>query len=112
MKAPRASSEHDDANKDERRGYSVQRFADAHDISRSQAFEEIASGRLIARVVGGGETPTPGAGKTIITCEDAARWRRSLPKRAAKRVPKKASDGLGPSESRAQTPNPIGADQK
>jgi hypothetical protein len=70
MKAPHASagSPHDGAE-------SVERFAEKNAISRAQAFKEISSGRLIARKVGT---------RTIITHEDAARWRRSLPKAAAK----------------------------
>ena len=69
MKAPRASAvlPHDQhAGAD-----SVARFADKHGISRSQAFVEIAAGRLVARKVGS---------RTIIICEDAAAWRRALPK--------------------------------
>ena len=50
---------------------SVGRFAAMHGISRAQAYKEIAAGRLTARKVGT---------RTIITSEDAARWRRSLPK--------------------------------
>jgi hypothetical protein len=69
MKAPRASAvsphdEHDGAD-------SVERFAAKHDVSRSQVYKEIAAGRLTARKV---------ASRTIITREDAAVWRRALPK--------------------------------
>jgi hypothetical protein len=49
---------------------SVDDFARDHDISRSQAYEEIKAGRLKARKVGA---------RTIITDEDAADWRRALP---------------------------------
>jgi hypothetical protein len=50
--------------------FSVDSFADAHQIGRSTVFEEIKSGRLKARKVNG---------RTIITIEDAADWRNSLP---------------------------------
>jgi hypothetical protein len=53
-----------------RGGYSVDRFAAEHDISRSQVYIEISQGRLVARKVGT---------RTLITAEDAARWRKSLP---------------------------------
>jgi hypothetical protein len=43
-------------------------------ISRSQAYKEVASGRLIARKVGT---------RTIITKEDGAAWRRALPRMPA-----------------------------
>jgi hypothetical protein len=52
-------------------GYSVEEFARRHDIGRTTAYEEISSGKLIARKV---------RGRTIITREDAAAWRGSLPK--------------------------------
>jgi hypothetical protein len=82
MKAPRASA---GAPHDEHGGaYTVEQFAARHAISRAQAFKEIAAGRLIARKVGS---------RTIITYEDAARWRRSLPK-AVNGAAKKPSDGL------------------
>jgi hypothetical protein len=66
MKARRTSavSLHDGAD-------SVEGFAAKNAISRAQAFKEIADGRLIARKVGS---------RTIITHEDAAKWRRRLPK--------------------------------
>jgi hypothetical protein len=54
---------------------SVKTFARKHALSRDAIYAEIASGRLIARKVGA---------RTIITREDAARWRRSLPKMSAK----------------------------
>jgi len=54
---------------------SVERFAAKHAISRAQTYLEIAAGRLIARKVGS---------RTIITREDAARWRRALPKMSAR----------------------------
>jgi hypothetical protein len=72
MKAPRApaSLPHDEqAGAD-----SVARFAEKHGISRSMAYEEIANGCLVARKVGA---------RTIITSEDAAKWRRALPKAKA-----------------------------
>ena len=53
-----------------RGGYSVDRFAAEHDISRSQVYVEISQGRLVARKVGT---------RTLITAEDAARWRKNLP---------------------------------
>jgi hypothetical protein len=50
--------------------YSVDGFSEAHDISRAQTYVEIREGRLTARKVGT---------RTIITAEDAAEWRSSLP---------------------------------
>jgi hypothetical protein len=69
MTPPRAAAgvpheEHDGA-------LTVARFALSHSISRAQAYKEIAAGRLTARKVGS---------RTIITSEDAAAWRRALPK--------------------------------
>jgi hypothetical protein len=52
----------------------VEDWAARHGISRAQAYKEIAAGRLVARKVGV---------RTIITDEDAADWRRALPKMAA-----------------------------
>jgi hypothetical protein len=46
-------------------------WARENGISRSQAYQEIKAGRLIARKVGTA---------TLITDEDGAEWRRSLPK--------------------------------
>jgi hypothetical protein len=46
-------------------------WARENGISRSQAYEEIKAGRLIARKCGAA---------TLITDEDGAEWRRSLPK--------------------------------
>jgi hypothetical protein len=46
-------------------------WARENGISRSQAYEEIRAGRLIARKCGTA---------TLITDEDGAAWRRSLPK--------------------------------
>jgi hypothetical protein len=54
---------------------SIERFAAKHAISRAQVYKEIAEGRLIARKVGS---------RTIITWEDAATWRCTLPKMSAK----------------------------
>jgi hypothetical protein len=53
-----------------RLAFSVESFADAHDLGRSSVFGEIKSGRLKARKVNG---------RTIITDEDAAAWRANLP---------------------------------
>ena len=53
-----------------RRAYTIDSFADAHEIGRTTVYAEIGSKRLIARKVGG---------RTIITVEDAADWRRNLP---------------------------------
>jgi hypothetical protein len=64
---PSAISKHDDRDGAD----SVKRFALKHSISRDQVYKEIAAGRLTARKV---------ASRTIITFEDGARWRRSLPK--------------------------------
>ena len=50
--------------------YSVEEFAH-NGISRYTVYREINGGKLIARRV---------RGKTIVTAEDAAAWRRSLPK--------------------------------
>lgn len=50
--------------------FSVESFATAHNIGRSKVFDEISSGRLKARKVDR---------RTIITAEDAAHWRSSLP---------------------------------
>jgi hypothetical protein len=55
--------------------HSVDEFARKNSISRSQIYEEIAAGRLIARKVGS---------RTIITREDGASWRRALPTMPAK----------------------------
>jgi hypothetical protein len=51
--------------------YTVEEFARDHRISRSQTYIEIGAGRLVAKKVGN---------RTIITAEDAAQWRASLPK--------------------------------
>ena len=73
MKAPHRSA---DSPHDEQDGAdSVARFAAKHAISRAQTYLEIAAGRLIARKVGS---------RTIITREDAAMWRRALPKMSAR----------------------------
>ena len=65
----RASAIRDSSDAD-----AVERFAFRNGISRSQAYKEIAAGRLIARKVGA---------RTLITREDAAAWRRALPKMPA-----------------------------
>src|SRR6266436_5598343 len=54
--------------------FSVDEFAVRNGISRRQAYNEISTGRLIARKVNS---------RTIITREDAATWRRSLPRMPA-----------------------------
>jgi hypothetical protein len=54
--------------------WSVEVWAARHGLSRAAAYREIAAGRLVARKVGA---------RTIITAEDAAAWRRSLPKAPA-----------------------------
>jgi hypothetical protein len=51
--------------------FSVETFADAHEIGRSKVFDEIKAGRLKARKV---------SNRTIITTEDAADWRANLPR--------------------------------
>ena len=51
--------------------FTVEAFADAHAIGRSKVFDEINAGRLKARKVE--------STRTIITVEDAADWRASLP---------------------------------
>lgn len=48
----------------------IDEFAFRNRISRSQVYKEIGSGRLVARKI---------ASRTIITREDAAAWRNSLP---------------------------------
>lgn len=65
--------------------YTVESFAAKHAISRSQAFKEINAGRLVARKVGS---------RTIITKEDAAKWRRALPKANNKDARKAPYNGL------------------
>jgi hypothetical protein len=50
--------------------FSIESFADAHEIGRSSVYEEIKAGRLKARKV---------RERTIITGEDAAEWRAKLP---------------------------------
>ena len=82
MSSPRKSTvEHDEHGG----AYTVEQFAAKHAISRAQTFKQIAAGRLIARKVGS---------RTIITYEDAAKWRRSLPKAPVNGAAKKPSDGL------------------
>jgi hypothetical protein len=54
--------------------WSVEVWAARHGLSRAAAYREIASGRLVARKVGA---------RTIITAEDSAAWRRSLPRAPA-----------------------------
>jgi hypothetical protein len=54
--------------------YSIEDFAKAHSISRAQTYIEIREGRLIGSKCGV---------RTLITAEDAATWRRSLPKMEA-----------------------------
>ncbi len=54
-----------------RDAYSIEEFARWHGIGRTTVYEEIKSGRLIARKV---------QSRTIITSEDAKVWRRALPK--------------------------------
>ena len=106
MKAPRTSacSPHDD----HAAAYTVEQFATKHAISRAQAYKEISAGRLTARKVGG---------RTIVTIEDAAKWRRTLPKAPANGAAKQPGDGLPawlsePSPSRRKpklkTQGPIG----
>jgi hypothetical protein len=50
--------------------YSIPHFASDHAISRTQTYREIASGRLQASKIGK---------RTVITAENAAAWRASLP---------------------------------
>jgi hypothetical protein len=49
----------------------IEEFAAKNNISRRKVYDEIGTGRLIARKVGS---------RTIITKEDGAAWRRALPK--------------------------------
>jgi hypothetical protein len=55
----------------DRDGFSVAEFARRNDISRTTAYQEISSGRLVARKV---------RTRTIITREDAMAWRMNLPR--------------------------------
>jgi hypothetical protein len=63
------------ASRDERihglKAFRVEIFARRNDISRSQAFKEIAEGRLIAIKVGS---------RTLITEEAERAWQQSLPR--------------------------------
>jgi len=49
---------------------SIPDFVRTHSISRTQAYREIGSGRLVASKVGK---------RTVITAENAAAWRAMLP---------------------------------
>jgi hypothetical protein len=51
-------------------GFSIGRFSERNGICERTAYNEIASGRLIARKVGR---------RTLITLEDETAWRRALP---------------------------------
>jgi hypothetical protein len=63
--------QHNDSHgNDNRFLFSIPEFAALHAISRTQAYREIAAGRLIASKVGK---------RTVITAEKAAEWRGSLP---------------------------------
>jgi hypothetical protein len=69
-----AVTSHDERNgvgATELKAFRVEVFAARNDISRSQAFKEIAAGRLVALKVGS---------RTIITVEAERAWRRALPK--------------------------------
>jgi hypothetical protein len=55
----------------EQRAFSIEGFAARNGIGRSTAYSEIKEGRLIARKV---------RGRTLITVEDEAVWRASLPR--------------------------------
>jgi hypothetical protein len=63
----------------ERKAFSVEVFAFRNGISRSQAFKEISTGRLIARKVGS---------RTIITEQAEKAWQRTLPKAVPPATPK------------------------
>ncbi len=52
--------------------FTIESFASAHNLGRNTVLEELSSGRLKARKV---------KSRTIITAEDAAAWRESLPLR-------------------------------
>jgi hypothetical protein len=52
--------------------WTVLEFARRHGIGRNTVFNEIGAGRLVAR--------RAGVKKIVITSEDAADWRRSLPR--------------------------------
>jgi hypothetical protein len=49
--------------------YSIPDFCKAHSISRTQAYRELATGRLAASKVGK---------RTVVTAEQAAAWRGAL----------------------------------
>jgi hypothetical protein len=57
-----------------RLAYSIPRLARMTDTSKSVLYQEISSGRLVARKIGR---------RTIVTRWDAIRWLRSLPQMAA-----------------------------
>ena len=108
MRTPRTSavSPHDEHGGAD----TVATFAVKHAISRAQTYKEIAEGRLTARKVGT---------RTIITHEDAAKWRRTLPKMPLDGAPKRLSDGLPAwlseprptrRRGRPKTQGPIGAE--
>ena len=67
------------AHATERKAFSVEVFAFRNGISRSQAFKEISTGRLIARKVGS---------RTIITEQAEKTWQRALPKAVPPATPK------------------------
>lgn len=61
--------------KDNEHIFSIPAFANTHAISRTQTYREIAGGRLIASKIGK---------RTVITAENAAKWRAALPSFARK----------------------------
>jgi hypothetical protein len=62
---------HDEINGHQAGAYSVREFGRVHALSHELVYREIRAGRLIARKVGN---------RTLITAEDAAHWRASLPR--------------------------------
>jgi hypothetical protein len=58
------------ASAPERRAYSIKEFQQVFGISHTKTYEEIGSGRLLARKAGA---------KTLIAVEDALAWFASLP---------------------------------
>ena len=55
--------------------FSIENFARAHGIGRTLAYELIKTGQLTARKVNN---------RTVVTTEEAQRWRESLPKVSTK----------------------------
>jgi hypothetical protein len=72
--SPEATPTGPSTSPNEYEAHTIEEFAYRNRISRSQAYKEVAAGRLIASKVGL---------RTIITREHAAEWRRALPRMAS-----------------------------